>query len=107
MQWQYVAAVQEFAKSLNAATVADLQQCVHNASCKLHSHICGKVQYLQVSMYNPPVVAVLDCRQDLPELAAGSTLRHPAVPSDVVCKYIDIHIYTHPVTKLLNKNMFQ
>jgi hypothetical protein len=54
-------------------------------------------------MYNPPVVAVLDCGQDLPELAASSALCHPAIPSDVVCKYIHIH----PVTKLLNKNMFQ
>jgi hypothetical protein len=52
-------------------------------------------------MYNPPVVAVLNCGEDLPELAASSTLCHPAVPSDVVCKYIN------PVTKFLNKNIFQ
>jgi hypothetical protein len=44
-------------------------------------------RYLQVSVHHTPIVAVLYGGQDLPELPASSTLRHAAVPRNVVCKF--------------------
>lgn len=37
-------------------------------------------------MDNVPVVAVLDSRQDLPELVASRTLIHATKPGDIICK---------------------
>jgi hypothetical protein len=54
-------------------------------------------------MHHPSVVAVLDSRQDLPELAASSTLCHPAIPCDVVCKFHNKYTNT-PCEKIPEHN---
>lgn len=41
-------------------------------------------KYLEISVNDPPVVAVLDGREDLPEFPPGCLLRHASIPGDVV-----------------------
>lgn len=55
------------------------------ASVSVRKHVFQMRAYLQIAMYDVAIVAVLDGRQDLPELLPGGALVHFAVASDKIC----------------------